>query len=167
MASRVAAAMMPMSASWLQGAEMRSTGEWVIGHGTISILSTPEGRGYTQRGFTLLELLVVLALMGLAAAVAAPRVLTWAESAQQRALLGSVRTHLQEQPSAAFFAGRTQVLTPRPEGWDLPPGWQLYSPQPIVYEANGMTAGGLLELRTGEQVLARWRIEAPAGQVRE
>lgn len=116
-------------------------------------------------GFTLLELLVVLALIGLASGLAAPRLLAWVDGARQRTAVDAVRQHLQQQPSQSFFSGQTVVLQPRPPSWGLPPGWHLSSPQPVVYEANGMTGGGLVLLHAQQQVLARWRVLPPAGEV--
>ena len=122
-----------------------------------------------HQGFTLLELLVVMALLGLATSMAAPRVLAWAEAAQQRADLDVLRARLTALPTQSFFAGKTRLLMDEATTWPLPQGWRIYTPQPVVYEASGMTRGGTVQVLccgpAGQRMVAQWRVQAPAGQV--
>lgn len=123
-----------------------------------------------SKGFTLLELLVVMALLGLASSVAAPRVLGWAEAAQERANLDVLQARLSALPTQSFFAGKTHGLMEAADTWPLPLGWRLYTPKPVVYEASGMTQGGTVQVlccgAAGQRLVAQWHIQAPAGQVR-
>lgn len=118
------------------------------------------------RGFTLLELLLVLALVALLTGVVAPRMWQWVQGARVRAGIDSARAQLEALPSRAFAsAQRIDVGIKGP--LVLPAGWQLELAAPIDYEANGMTAGGRVRISGPDHVvLADWMVDAPAGTVR-
>jgi len=117
-------------------------------------------------GFTLLELLLVLTLVALLTGLVAPRMWQWVESARVRAGVDGARAELEALPMRAFAsAKRINVNADGP--LPLPSGWQLELATPLVYEANGMTAGSHLRMRSGNAVLAEWLVEAPAGTVRD
>jgi prepilin-type N-terminal cleavage/methylation domain-containing protein len=118
------------------------------------------------RGFTLLELLLVVALVSLLAGIVAPRVLGWAEAARARAALDALRGHLLAQPALAFHAQRPRVLTQAPEDWPLPAGWRMELAAPLRWEANGMAAAGRVRILAGTDQLADWVLQAPGGEVR-
>lgn len=117
-------------------------------------------------GFTLVELLLVMSLLGLMAGLALPRFSGWLDAAQLRASEGAVREALEALPSRAFFSGEQLVLTEALGAGALPHGWYLRSETPIRYQANGMTNGGRVQLMAGDMVQAEFFIAAPAGQVR-
>ena len=120
----------------------------------------------TAGGFTLLELLLVLTLVALLTGLVAPRMWQWVEGARARAGIDSARAELDALPMRAFAGARridVDVKGPVP----LPGGWRLEFAKPLVYEANGMTAGSRLRIRRGDVVLADWLIEPPAGTVRD
>jgi prepilin-type N-terminal cleavage/methylation domain-containing protein len=119
-------------------------------------------------GFTLLELLVVLALVGLLAGVAAPRAMSWVEGARARAQAADVAAALEALPARAFFEGKARVIGADAKSAELlrvPPGWRLDLAAPLRYEANGMTAGGRVRLWEGAALRADWRVQAPTGEV--
>lgn len=119
-------------------------------------------------GFTLLELLVVLALVGLLAGVAAPRAMNWVEGARARAQAADVAAALEALPARAFFEGKARVIGADAKSAELlrvPPGWRLDLAAPLRFEANGMTAGGRVRLWEGAALRADWRVHSPTGEV--
>jgi general secretion pathway protein G len=118
------------------------------------------------RGFTLLELLLVVALVALLSALVAPRVLGWAEAARARSALDELRTVLQAQPALAFHAQQARTVAQVPADWPLPAGWRIELVAPLHWEANGMAAPGRLRVRAGGDPLADWVLQAPGGEVR-
>lgn len=125
-----------------------------------------EGARPRRRGFTLLELLLVLTLAALLTGLVAPKMWQWVRGAQQRADIDRVRARLEGLPRQAFGdARRIEVGAEGP--LPLPEGWQAQTAAPLVFEANGMTAGGRLRLLAGKAVVADWVVAAPAGELRD
>lgn len=128
-----------------------------------------------RSGFTLVELLLVLALVALAAGVVAPQLMRWVEGSRQRAALESLRTALSALPEQAFFSGQAIELgrdgkpSPHPAApvLPVPDGWTLRLSAPLRYEANGMTRGGTLDVIVPDRPPVRWRIDPPTGNVRD
>ena len=117
-------------------------------------------------GFTLLELLLVLALLGLMVAVVAPRLWAGVAGAEQRAALDRLSDHLERQGGVAFHS-RTRLLANDEElAKLLPQGWRLELAQPLHWEANGMAQGGRLRVWQGQGLLADWVLTPPLGLVR-
>ncbi|HMO45616.1 MAG TPA: prepilin-type N-terminal cleavage/methylation domain-containing protein [Rubrivivax sp.] len=116
-------------------------------------------------GFTLLELLLVLALVALLSGLVAPRMWQWVQSARVRAGVDGARAELEALPLRAFSAAR-RIRIDAEEPLPLPGGWRLELTAPLVFEANGMTAGGRLRIIAGPTLLADWLVEPPAGTVR-
>jgi len=131
--------------------------------------------GKTVRGFTLLEVLVVLVIIGLALAVAAPRLLTTYESVSFAMERESFEQALADLPYQAYSTRRDLVLgeikgppkigsrsireTPSTfEMWtgleqvklEIPASWRVDVPQPIVYRASGYCNGGKLTVTVGD-----------------
>lgn len=118
-----------------------------------------------EGGFTLLELLLVLALVALLTGLVAPRMWQWVQSARMRAGVDGVRAAFEALPRQAFGdARRLSVDAKGPLA--LPAGWRLEFAVPLVYEANGMTTGSRVQLSADRAVLADWIIAPPAGTVR-
>lgn len=124
------------------------------------------GRTRAARGFTLIELLLVLALAALLTGLVAPRVWQWVQGARVRAGIDSARSQLEALPGRAFAsAQRIDVDAKGP--LVLPSGWQFEFAAPLVYEANGMTAGGRVRISGADRtLLVDWMVEPPAGTVR-
>jgi len=126
-----------------------------------------------QQGFTLLELLVVLVIVGMTASFAAPNLWHSYVTSSERA---SVRTfsealmHLREQ---AFHTGRAVRLPATTPATDLnrdgfpplPEGWELEKSTSLRFLPNGVTNGGSFELRSPVGNLWRLRLAPLDGKV--
>ncbi len=124
------------------------------------------------RGFTLLELLIVLSVVGLLSALVAPRISTWADAAQQRARLQALRQQLQALPEQAFLSGQglhwrgAPDQAPPLQALQATPVWQLRAKPGLFIDSNGMTEAASIEVLGADgQVLARWRWISPAGRL--
>ncbi len=118
------------------------------------------------RGFTLLELLMVLALVALVTGLVAPRALAWLEGARERAELDRLHSRLAVQPLLAFHAGQARVFAGPPADWPVPAGWRLEFAGPLRWEANGMSAPGRVRVWSGPDLLADWVVVTPGGELR-
>ncbi|MDM4767546.1 type II secretion system protein [Pelomonas sp. SE-A7] len=120
-------------------------------------------------GFTLLEMLVVLALFALAAGIVAPQAGRWLEAAQARGWRADLRARLEAQPIRAFLAGQAISLDAqqlRAELPGAPQGLRLALKRPLRYSASGAAEGGELELIEGGR-RERWLIRPVSGEVQE
>jgi len=124
--------------------------------------------GSQWRGFTLLELLVVLVLVALAASLTAPAAGRWLLAARERAWQDELRAQLQSQPLRAFHEGRARHLDApalRALVPDMPAEVALELSAPLNYGPSGAAGGGELRLkRTGLPTLV-WRIEPITGEL--
>ena len=134
-------------------------------------------RASLRLGFTLLELLIVLALLGLATAIAMPnleRLYASATRASERdyvldqiAVLGreaalNGRAYVvfgDAQPPGAVEAARY----PEHETYvvDVPEGWRLQLDRPLVVRANGVCLGAALTLSHAEERAVRVELAPP------
>lgn len=104
------------------------------------------------RGFTLLELVVVLALLGLATALVAPAgfrmIGSWRRATEVDAVLGA----LVALGAKAQQQGRALTLDAGPVPASaiagLPDGWTVVLAQPLVVQANGACSDTHGELRS-------------------
>lgn len=101
----------------------------------------------TRRGFTLVEMILVLAIIGLAAAVSAPAFVDWSRSEAERAPAEAVVRILESARRAAAQRGQrvTVVIEPRSRAWRA---WAGGDPADSV-------AAGVLELPPGARLVAR------------
>lgn len=126
-------------------------------------------RARHNHGFTLLEMLVVLALMALATGVVVPRASGWLDSVQERGWRADLRAHLESMPVRAFLSGEQKtldaeaILAAVPDG---PAGLRLTLPAPLQYSPIGVASGGRLQLVRGG-ARETWTVEPITGRVTE
>ena len=116
---------------------------------------------HPHEGYTLLELLIVLAFMGLMTGIALPRMATMYESFKWA---GERDEALQSIAGLGYQAWRqarafdlAEFSPPDGEQRDiplrLPAGWSLNSTEPIHFRANGICDGGELRLHYRERTV--------------
>ena len=108
-----------------------------------------EPAALAMRGFSLLELLVVLVLLGLAAGLIAPSLSRTADRVQAAGDRDDVLRRIQGLPAMARQAGRpfrweAGSLVERP-GIVWPSGWRVVALTPLELAANGWCEGGQLQ----------------------
>ena len=134
----------------------------------ISVSCRPGPERRAPRGFTLVELVVVLALVALATGIATPAVVRGLAAARERGVLADVRVLLEGMPVRAVQSGSgldidavaLHRLVP-----ELPEGWRLDVDPPLRYAPNGVTAGGAVRLLIPGRDPTTWRVAAVSGRV--
>ncbi|MBC3870900.1 pilus assembly FimT family protein [Undibacterium oligocarboniphilum] len=123
-----------------------------------------------QYGFTLLELLIVLAMLGLLGSLAMPALGKLIDSVRYRSERSGVlaqinalsyRHYLLAQDSVLKTDNLADVLKDGKPALDLPVGWSVRIPVPLHYQFNGYCDGGVLELRIPEHPPEVIRLSAP------
>lgn len=126
--------------------------------------ATPLRRKPGNSGFTLLELVVVLALLGLATALVAPAgfrmIASWRRATDVDAVLGTLvalgSRARQEGRAIQLPAGE---VDPKRMG-ALPDGWTLTLDTPLTVQANGACSGTRGEMRH-ENYVRQFVLQAP------
>ena len=125
-------------------------------------VSTPAPKRPTAAGFSLLELLIVLALMALLATLTLPNLQRIYASAQRTTELDLILKQLGSLPSIALLRQRDYVVlgtdapTKPPNGeapihaepypLQVPEGWHVVFDRPLVVRASGVCLGAELIL---------------------
>ncbi len=110
-------------------------------------------------GFTLLELLVVLAVLGLAASLATPALLRTVETWQRQSDIDAVMEQVRGLPGLARSDGRSLVIdddrlaSGSAPLW-APDGWTLSAPQPWRVRVDGLCGPGALRMVSDTSGLA-------------
>ncbi|MGQ3050331.1 MAG: prepilin-type N-terminal cleavage/methylation domain-containing protein [Roseateles sp.] len=122
------------------------------------------------RGFTLLEILVVLVLLALAAGLVAPAGARWLDAARQRAWQGDLRAQLLGLPLRAFHEGRAlQLDAPSVRALvpEIPADVVIHLSTPLRYGPTG--AASPTEIRFGRPGAPPevWRVMAVTGDVQD
>ena len=114
-----------------------------------------------MKGYTLLELLIVLALMGLMTGIALPRMATLYESFKCAAERDEALRNIAGLGYQAYRQGRAFDLADFPPPTEdqkniplrLPADWHLSAAEPIHYRSNGICDGGKLRLHYKERAI--------------
>lgn len=123
-----------------------------------------DSRSGSQRGFTLLELLVVVVLIGLIAGIVAPRFIGFGERLTLKNQLLEVRQRVNGLPLAALRGGRQLRIDSDGAPLSLPDGWRVTSRTSVLYQGNGSCLGGEIEVWRGSQREARVTLLPPLCQ---
>lgn len=134
---------------------------------------TPLPRAFARlRGFTLIEILVVLVIAGLIAGIALPRLFTLAQKFEQASQRDAILSDLGNLSYRAYSSGKPLVLGAtgdlakeaglQPPPLSLPPHWVLEIPHPIHYAFNGVCVGGVIQLVAPNGMRETLKLQPPA-----
>ncbi|GAK33541.1 type II secretion system protein [Iodidimonas nitroreducens] len=123
----------------------------------------------SRQGFTLLEMLVVLAIMGLVLGLAAPLFTARIESGQLIQQAEAIATQMRHAPMRARLDGQALYYgvegnpppDARPLDFDLPDGWIVRSTGPLMISDIGLCAGGEITLIAPSGRSLRLQIRPP------
>lgn len=123
-----------------------------------------------QRGFTLLELLVVMAVVGLLAGLVAPSLQRMAGSidraTKREGLMADIaglsyRAYALGQSFELSEQGVQRILSDGNPVLALPAGWRVQMDHPIQFAFNGLCSGGRLTLVSPDRVVEALQLHKP------
>lgn len=119
----------------------------------LAAFSRAGGSAAKAHGFTLLEMIVVLAILGLATAMVAPSMIHGIDSWRRQSQLDVLLDQIRGLPAHARARGLAIEISDASLGSDAPPlqvgdGMQLQVPETWRVQANGVCDGGRLLLST-------------------
>lgn len=129
-------------------------------------LSSCRARAF--RGFTLLEMLVVLVLIALAAGFVAPAGSRWLAAARQRAWQDDLRAQILNLPLRAFHEGRALQLdasSVRELVPDIPTDVVIELSAPLRYGPTGAASSAEIRFGKAGAPPVVWRVTAVTGDV--
>lgn len=121
-----------------------------------------------SRGFTLLEILVVLVLVSLTVGLVAPAGSRWLAAARERGWRDDLRAQLTSQPLRAFQEGRAlqlDALSLRELVPDMPADVAIELSAPLRYGPTGAAGPAEIRLRRPGVPVEVWRIKAVTGEI--
>jgi prepilin-type N-terminal cleavage/methylation domain-containing protein len=120
-------------------------------------------------GFTLLEILMVMTLMALMAAISAPNLFKWWQRSLERQWMAGVVAKTAALPRQAFFSGiQVHLQEELRKGSQAPLGctYRTEPKQGWAYEPRGWTEGGTIVLACGASKQI-WRVAVGSGELLE
>ena len=116
-------------------------------------------------GFTLLEMIVVLAIMGLATAMVAPSMVRGIDSWRRQGVVDALLDQIRALPGDARGSGRSieiseSSLASKAPPLQVPDGWQLRVPKTWRVNGKGVCQGGEVRL-VNDQGARTIRIAGP------
>lgn len=116
-------------------------------------------------GFTLLELLIVLALMSMVAAMVAPRLQRTYDAVARSGDRAETLRQLERLPLVARDRGRAIVIPADDDAMlagllSLPAGWKARTLAPLRVESNGVCHAARIQVRGGGAA-ETWTLSAP------
>lgn len=115
------------------------------------------------RGFSLLELLIVLAIMSMTVALVAPRMVKTVDAIAGSGERAEVQRQIEDLPLKARRQAAPIVAVPQADLaplLDLPEGWKVSALTALRVEANGICAAAALRVE-GLGAVEEWRVAAP------
>lgn len=118
-------------------------------------------------GFTLIEMLAVMALVSLMAGVALPAMQRWFDSISERAQLSEISVQFQRLAARAALLSQTVALNK--DSWQakmsdgeaalaLPQGWMVASTESVMFFHSGVCDGGEVDLVGPQERMVQLRI---------
>lgn len=117
-------------------------------------------------GYTLLEILFVVALLALVTSLALPLASRWLEGAAERRVVADVRALVRALPAQALLSGQAlHVDAARlAEEAALAEGTHLAIDPPMLFAPDGTTRGGTVRLRFDRGREITFQVTAPLGE---